>query len=84
MRPDPVLGVVHLLLESHSRNLGVLAHPLLFQNRGVARLLPNWHQRLPSSHLRFSRGMNPGTPVSTTGLNLTRVVIPSLISRTAS
>lgn len=32
----------------------------------------------------FSRGMNPGMPVSTTALNLTRVVIPSLISRMAS
>ena len=28
--------------------------------------------------------MNPGTPVSTTELNLTRNLIPSLISRTAS
>ena len=28
--------------------------------------------------------MNPGTPVSTTVLNLTRAVMPSLISRTAS
>ena len=28
--------------------------------------------------------MNPGTPVSTTALNLTRDVIPSLISRMAS
>ena len=29
-------------------------------------------------------GMNPGTPVSTTALNLTCILIPSLISRTAS
>src|SRR5277367_5380866 len=29
-------------------------------------------------------GMNPGTPVSTTALNRTRDLIPSLISRTAS
>ena len=28
--------------------------------------------------------MNPGTPVSTTALNLTRDLIPSVISRTAS
>ena len=32
----------------------------------------------------FPLGMNPGTPVSTTALNLTRNLIPSLISRTAS
>src|SRR5579862_6374332 len=32
----------------------------------------------------FPLGMNPGTPVSTTGLNLTCNLIPSLISRTAS
>ena len=29
-------------------------------------------------------GMNPGTPVSTTALNLTRDLIPSLTSRMAS
>jgi hypothetical protein len=32
----------------------------------------------------FPLGMNPGTPVSTTALNRTRDLIPSLISRTAS
>ena len=32
----------------------------------------------------FALGMNPGTPVSTTALNLTRDLIPSLISRMAS
>jgi hypothetical protein len=32
----------------------------------------------------FALGMNPGTPVFTTALNLTRDLIPSLISRTAS
>jgi hypothetical protein len=38
---------------------------------------------LPSQPL-FSLGMKLGTPVSTTALNLTRDLIPSLISRTAS
>jgi hypothetical protein len=32
----------------------------------------------------FSLGMNPGTPVDTTALNLIRALIPSEISRTAS
>ena len=34
-----------------------------------------------SAQLFFPLGMNPGTPVSTTGLNLTRVLIPSLIQQ---
>ena len=33
---------------------------------------------------QLALGMNPGMPVSTTGLSLTRVVIPSLISLIAS
>src|SRR5580704_3768567 len=34
--------------------------------------------------VHFSLGINPGTPVSTTALNLCRVLIPSLISFMAS
>jgi len=33
---------------------------------------------------QLALGMNPGMPVSTTGLSLTRVLIPSLISLIAS
>src|SRR6266700_1725047 len=39
-------------------------------------------RRLLSQH-HLPLGMNPGTPVSTTALNLTLDLIPSLISRTA-
>src|ERR1700741_499137 len=35
-------------------------------------------------HIYFPLGINPGTPVSTTALNLCRVLIPSLISFIAS
>jgi hypothetical protein len=40
--------------------------------------------RRESQRHHFCLGMNPGTPVSPTALNLTRDVIPSLISRIAS
>ncbi len=40
-----------------------------------------WNDCLSQPH--FPLGMNPGTPVSTTALNLTRALIPSLISRIA-
>jgi len=49
-------------------------------NQNPPRILAGWH--FPRPH--FPRGMNPGTPVSTTALNRMRDVIPSLISRTAS
>ena len=40
-------------------------------------------ERFPSQD-PVALGMNPGTPVSTTALNLIRDLIPSLISRMAS
>lgn len=42
------------------------------------------HVSSPSLQSTLSLGMNPGTPVSTTALNRTRVLIPSLISCMAS
>src|SRR5438105_209711 len=39
---------------------------------------------IQNGQLHFPLGMNPGTPVSTTALNLIRDLIPSLISRMAS
>ncbi len=47
------------------------------------RYLQRFRLGLPSQP-HFRLGMNPGTPVSTTALNLTRDLIPSLISRMAS
>jgi hypothetical protein len=38
----------------------------------------------PGLDVHLLLGMNPGMPVSTTGLSLTRVLIPSLISLIAS
>src|ERR1700748_1333249 len=49
----------------------------LFLLHGLLQLLLNFHVHLPL-------GINPGTPVSTTALNLCRVLIPSLISFMAS
>ena len=46
--------------------------------RRLLGIAPRFYQR------HFFLGMNPGTPVFTTALNLTCVLIPSLISRTAS
>src|SRR4029077_10475726 len=49
----------------------------LFLLRGLLQVLLGFHVQLPL-------GINPGTPVSTTALNLCRVLIPSLISFIAS
>ncbi len=38
----------------------------------------------PGLDVHLLLGMNPGMPVSTTGLSLTRILIPSLISLMAS
>src|SRR6202795_2394897 len=46
--------------------------------------LPGLLRVLLSFHVYFPLGINPGTPVSTTALNLCRVLIPSLISFIAS
>ena len=63
--------------------------PYGLQLRRRSLSLPIWRDRvarffffLVQNH--FPLGMNPGTPVSTTALNLTRDLIPSLISRIAS
>ncbi len=48
--------------------------PLLSGGYPLRRLLSQFHLPL---------GMNPGTPVSTTALNLMRDLIPSVISRMA-
>src|SRR5215831_926727 len=49
----------------------------LFLLHGLLQVLLGFHVHLPL-------GINPGTPVSTTGLILCRVLIPSLISFIAS
>src|ERR1700757_4683816 len=49
----------------------------LFLLHGLLQLLLNFHVQL-------ALGINPGTPVSTTALNLCRVLIPSVISFMAS
>jgi hypothetical protein len=49
----------------------------LFLLRGLLQVLLGFHVHLPF-------GINPGTPVSTTELNLCRVLIPSRISFIAS
>ena len=63
---------------------GRLATPKTRREKTVSSSM-NAHlsERLPSQP-PFPLGMNPGTPVSTTALNLTRDLIPSLISCTAS
>ena len=48
------------------------------------RLFPAINPGNPSLDVQLFLGMNPGTPVSTTGLSLIRVLIPSLISLMAS